>query len=1081
MKKFAKKLSCLSLIALMIAQPVLAQGWDITNTGQPTTEADFTVSEGTWMTVAVSPDDKTMVFDMLGDIYSMPITGGAATPILDGMAMQRSPRFSADGKHLLYISDISGSDNVWMSDPDGKNARQITHETTSQMSGPAFGPQGTIAAARMDATVPHLHNSELRLYDPAGGAGRLLAKPTSGENVHEVAFSPDGRYAYYTEKVTGPSASHVYIDGNHMNYAIMRRDLQSGQTEELIKGFGGATTPILSRDGKKIAFVRRIKAKTVLFTYDIASGEQQPVFDGLSRDDQADFIGQGLYYPQYDWLPDNRHIVIWAGGKLHKVDTRTGIATDIPFTVHVRQQLTTPLRIQHDVAPATVKARIIRQLAVSPDGRTTLFQALGSLWKQTTGKPVRLTAGALPQFEPTYAPDGKSIAFVEWNDETGSALKVSNASGVHTLLATSGVIREPSFSPDGKTIVYKIDNGDHCLGGHSIQQGLYLISVAGGETRYITTMGEHPIFSPDGQRLYFVRDDYIGDDRIATLSSVDLNGGTPRDHAKTLNADSSELRVSPDLKWIAFKDHQQYYLTAFSALGSAMTVSAADAGAPVKKLSADGGYSLIWSADSKSMHWALGAEIQSATTSGQPLTPLDIDLEVPGDRPTGALAFTDARIITMKGDEVIEHGIVVVEGNRITAVGPAAAITIPAGAKQIDASGKTIMPGLIDTHGHIDVCYYSSAGLTAQKQPPRYAELAYGVTTNYDPYTSELPTYELEEMTKAGLTVGPRAIDSGMVAYGRTNKSDAVYVPITSFADAQTFMKRKNALGGLTVKSYRQPMRAQRQMLIKAGREAGVMLDVEGESHLFNNITMIQDGHFNIQHNMPVATYYDDIVQLWAHSQVAHSPTMMALFGEMMGENYFYQTTDTWKDPKARAFIQTTTSGYSPLATPYGAPPYVRNMTTVNVADELWDIGFRSVSRSMKKLDDAGVLVTTGSHGQIPGFGLHGEMWMLAEGGMSNQHVLRAATLNGAKSLGIDGQVGSIEPGKLADFIVLDANPLDNIRNSNSVRYTLINGHMYDSNTMNEIGNVNKSRTKFFWEVGRDYNGIEWKKAWAHD
>jgi hypothetical protein len=258
-------------------------------------------------------------------------------------------------------------------------------------------------------------------------------------------------------------------------------------------------------------------------------------------------------------------------------------------------------------------------------------------------------------------------------------------------------------------------------------------------------------------------------------------------------------------------------------------------------------------------------------------------------------------------------------------------------------------------------------------------------------------------------------------------------------------------------------------------------MDVEGESHLFNNMTMVQDGHFNVQHNLPIATYYDDIVQLWSHSQVSHTPTLIVLFGEMMGENYMYETTEAWKDPKAQTFVQVTTSGYSPLATPYGAPPYVRNMTTVQVADELWNIGFRSVARSMKKLDDAGVTINVGSHGQIPGLAMHWEMWLLSQGGMSNQHVLRAATLNGAKSLGVDKEIGSIEPGKLADFIVLDANPLEDIRNSNTVRYTLVNGHLYDSNTMNEIGNVDKPRGKFYWEVGRDYHGIEWKKAWAHD
>lgn len=1080
-KTLIRQLTSVALITLLTTQPVMATDWDITNTGQPYTEAAFTLSEGTWMSLSISPDGQTLMFDLLGDIYALPAGGGEARLIHGGPAMQRSPRFSADGRTLLYLSDASGSDNVWISAVDGSDARQLTYETVDVLTGPAWGPDGTIAAAKVDATVARLHNSEIRLFDMAGGSGRVLIEtPDTGENVHEASFSPDGRYVYYTEKVTPPSASRVYIDSNHMNYAVKRRDLHTGETEELAKGFGGATTPALSRDGRQLAFVRRVMAKTVLFVYDLKTGEQRPVYDGLDRDDQADFIGQGLYYPHYDWFPDNRHIAIWAGGKLKRVDTLTGTVSDIPFTAHVQHKLTTPARVSNDLAPETVQARVLRQLTVSPDGRSVVFQALGSLWRQgPTGKPERLAAGESPQFEPAFSPDGRQVAFVEWNDERGAALKIASGNTVRTVFDSSGVIREPAFSPDGKHLVYKIDEGDHCLGGHSIQQGIYIIPATGGQPRFVTEAAERPVFSADGQRLFFLRDTYEGDDRIIRLHSVDLNGHDLRTHAKTPNADTSELRLSPDGKWLAFRDRQQYYVLPFSTLGVPVTVSAASSG--TRRLSRDGGYGLVWAADSQSLTWALGPDIERASVTGEALATQRIDLQMPADRPEGALAFTGARIITMRGDEIIENGTLVVENNRISAVGPAATVSVPVHAKQIDVTGKTIMPGLVDMHGHVDVCYYSSAGLTAQKQPARYANLAYGVTTNYDPYSSELPTYALSEMTKAGLMVGPRAIDSGMVAYGRTGKSDTVYLPVNDIEDARSFLRRKSALGGLTVKSYRQPMRAQRQMLVKAGREAGVLIDVEGESHLYNNITMIQDGHFNVQHNLPIATYYDDLVQLWARSGVSHTPVLMAMFGEMMGENYFYQTTETWKDPKAQTFIQVTTSGYSPLATPYGAPPYVRNMTTAHVADELWDIGFRSVARSMKRLDEAGVNVTAGSHGQIAGFGMHGEMWLLSEGGMSPHRVLRTATLNGAKALGVDQQIGSLEAGKLADFIVLDNDPLADIRNTNSVRFTIINGRLYDAYTMNEIGNYDRPRGKFFWETGHDYHGIDWKKAWAHD
>ena len=498
-----------------------------------------------------------------------------------------------------------------------------------------------------------------------------------------------------------------------------------------------------------------------------------------------------------------------------------------------------------------------------------------------------------------------------------------------------------------------------------------------------------------------------------------------------------------------------------------------------------GGYGLTWSADSRTLHWTLGASLYKAEVTQQfaahassPKPYSVIELSVPADEPAGTLAFTNARIITMRGEQVIENGTLVVEGNRIAAVGAANEVDVPKGAKVIDASGKTLMPGLVNMHGHIDDCYYSSAGLMAQKEPSMYASLAFGITTNYDPYTSELARYSATEMNQAGVRVGPRSINSGSVAYGRAGKSDSVYVPIRNLDDARTFMARKNALGGWIVKSYRQPTRAQRQQLIAAGREAGIMLDVEGESHFYNNITMVLDGHTAIEHNFPVANYYDDVVQLMAHSRSATTPTLIITFGELMGENYFYQHTRAWEDPKLQTYAPAINSGYSPLATPYAGPPYARGMTTMNAADELWDIGFRAVARSMKKLDDAGVIVNAGSHGQLHGLDQHWEMWLMAQGGMSNLHVLRTSTLNGARTLALDRQIGSLEPGKLADLLVLDANPLQDIRNTNSVRYTVVNGRLYDAASMNEIGNYARPRSRFYWEL-EDFRGIDWKLPWA--
>jgi Tol biopolymer transport system component len=1076
-----------SMLASMAAGA--AGTWNVEDTGQPYVDAAFTVTEGTWMSLDVSPDGTTIAFDLLGDIYTIPATGGDAKVVLSGAAMQRDPRFSPDGTKLLFISDASGGDNAWMSNVDGSNARPITSETVNSIAGLTWGPRGEfVVAAREFGGDDKLHAAELRLFELSGGSGRLLVPvPTTGENVHEPQFSRDGRYLYYTEKVTPPTESHVYIDANHMNYAIKRRDMQTGDTEELIKGFGGATTPELAPDGKHLAFVRRVKAKTVLFAYDFATGEQRPVFDGLDRDAQADFIWQGIYYPQFGWFPDSRHVAIWAKGKLWKIDMESGAANEIPFRVNAKHRITTPPRFTHDLAPQTFPVRAIRQLAYSPDGRTVVFNALGRLWRKSLpdSKPVRLTKSTWMEFEPAFSPDGRSIAYVEWNDETGGQLKLASSDGkpLKTLISSGGVLRNPSFSADGTKLVYKIDYGDRCLGGHEAIPGTYWLDLKTGESHFVTAPGIAPMFSPDGKRIYYSLENYTDNQVVTSLESVDLNGLDKRVHMTTRDADTSELRPSPDLRWVAFRHYQQYYVARYEDLGAPIHLTASSPEIPARRVSDIGGYAITWSADSREVHWAIGDTLDTASV-GQPTVSIaktPVALEMAADVPAGTLAFTNARIITMEpGRDVIENGTIVVTANRIAAVGPTSGVAIPAGAKVIDARGKTIMPGLVDMHGHIDNCYYTSSGLIPLKQPSRYAELAYGITTNYDPYTSELPSYSKSEATLSGDMVGPRAIESGFIAFGRSGKGDFTFVPIESYDDARVLMERKRAMGGIIVKSYRQPMRSQRQQLIKAGRDTGIMVDVEGESNYFNNITMILDGQTNLQHNLPVANYYEDVVQLFKHSQTPNTPTLIVNFGELMGENYIYQHTRVWEDPKAQKYVQVTTSGYSPLGTPYYSPPYVRGMSTIHAADELYDIGFRATARAVKKLDDAGVRINVGSHGQVAGIAHHWEMWLLSEGGMSNMHILRAGTLNGAQTLGLDQQIGSLAVGKLADLIVLDKNPLEDIHNTNTVRYTMVNGRLYDSLSMNEIGNYDRPRSKFFWEVGHTKNIAEWKSAWAH-
>lgn len=1074
----------LTALAVTLPHPLLAD-WDITDTGQPYTETRLTLTEGTWMSLDVSPNGETIIFDLLGDIYTISAAGGNATLVHGGPAMQRSPKFSPDGQWITYLSDRDGADNIWISRADGTGARQISHETTLVPSAPAWNADGTaIAAARMFDTSDRLHDSEIVRYALSGGPGEVVVQaPETGENVHEVTFSPDGRTMIYTEKVTPQGQSVIYVDANHLNFAIQSQNLGTGETDQLIRGFGGAMTPTISPNGSQIAFIRRVRDRTVLFTYDRDTRVQRPIFDGLDRDGQADFLGQGAYYPAFEWFPDNRHIAIWWGGKLHRIDTETGAHNEIPFQAIATHRLTEPTRFHHELAPEEMRVRAITKIAPSPMSQAIAFSAIGHVWTQASpdSEPVRITDSTLSESDPVYSPDGSRLAFVQWSDVTGGSIRLRDANGhVSTVATGPGIMRDPVFTPDGATLLYRITPGDNCLGGHHAEPGLYAVPTSGGENRRLGEGGANLRVTADGSRIFFTTEDYVDGSMQTTLASIAIDGTDRRDHVLTDGSDTNELKISPDMQWLAFRQYQQYYVMPFDPAAETSEIATENA----RQISTIGGYELAWSRDSDALVFAIGPQVQRYRIGddGVATDYAEINLTVPVDVPSGQVALTGGRIITMNdADAVIENGTVLLDGNRIAAVGPAGSIAIPNGTEIIDIAGRTVMPGLVDMHGHLDTCYYASSGLVPESQASRYAALAFGVTTNFDPYTSELQTLTMDEATQAGEMVGPRAISVGLVAYGRQRKYDPAYIPINAYEDALTYMARKEMLGIWAFKSYRQTMRAQRQMLVSAAREHGIMADLEGESNFYIDLTGILDGHMSVEHNMPMSVIYDDLIQLQSASRVAQTPTLVVLFGELMGENYLYQTTRSWDDPRVRRFVQNVTSSYGPLGAPGDAPPYVRGMTTVQADDSLYDIGFRSVSRSMNALDQAGALINVGSHGQVFGLAQHWEMWLLAEGGMAPNRVLRAATMNGATTLGVDDQIGSIEPGKLADIIVLDRNPLDDIRNSNSVRYTIVNGRVYDSETMNEAGNHPQPRQPFFWE-GQDIpEGMEWIPAWAHN
>lgn len=1034
---------------------------------------EFTTDEGTWMNLDVSPDGKELVFDLLGDIYLMPTTGGQAMVLRSGLPWEIQPRFSPDGKQISFTSDAGGGDNIWVMDKDGANAHAVTSENFRLLNNAVWTPDGNYLIARKHFTSQRsLGAGELWMYHITGGSGlQLTVKKNDQQDVNEPCVSPDGRYVYYSEDVYPGGYFQYNKDPNSQIYVIKRYDLATGDIETITGGPGGAARPQISPDGKKLAFIKRVRTKSVLYIHELETGMEYPVFDQLNKDQQEAWAIFGVY-PNFAWLPDNRHVIVWAGGHFNKVNVTASTSSMIPFTATVSTKIAQALEFEQDAAPTSFTAKVIRHAVTSPDGKTLVFNAVGHLWKKTLpdGKPVRLTTDSDFEFEPSFSPDGLNVVYVTWNDELRGSIKRIPLKGGKptTLTREKGIYRTPAYSPDGSFIVYLKEEGNGDQGyAYSKNAGLYTMRADGSKPTFMGNSGEYPSFSQDGTRIYFQTGGSFMGSLTKELKSVDLNGKDEQVHIRSKYA--NRLVPSPDNQWVAFIQLHKIYLAPLPQVGKTVDLDNDMKSVPVSQLSRDAGINLHWSADSKSVHWTLGEEYFTNSIadrftflpeSPDSIPPMDssgirVQLTVPSDKPSGTLVLKGARIITMNGEKVIEKGTVVVENNRIAAVGNEQDVAIPEGATVLDVTGKTIMPGLVDVHAHIGAFRY---GLTTQKHWPFYANLAYGVTTAHDPSAHTETVFALSELVKAGELVGPRLLSTGFILYGADGDFKAV---INNLEDARSAIRRTKAFGAVSVKSYNQPRREQRQQVIQAAREEGIFVVPEGGSTFFHNMTMIADGHTGIEHNIPVAPVYKDILSFWGASNTAYTPTLIVNYGGLNAEYYWYQHSNVWENEKLMKYY------------PRGIIDS-RSRHRTMAPEEEYENGHILTAATCKSLSDAGVQLNLGAHGQLQGLGAHWELWSLQQGGLSNLEALRAATINGANYIGMSKDIGSIEPGKLADLIVLDANPLEDIRNSNTVRYTMVNGRLYETETMNEIGNEPKTRSAFYWETERYNQAFPW-------
>lgn len=1058
----------------------------------PTRPLKFTTDEGTWMSLDISPDGQTLVFDLLGDLYTLPITGGTAKRIVSGQSYDKQPRFSPDGKTLVFVSDRDGSDNLWLTNADGSDPRQLSKTQWFGYLSPEWTPDGRyIIAARnnQDRNSPPF---DLFLYSRDGGLGQKLtsldtkdASPYDSASYSAPAFGADPRYIWMTQSGMYSNQLAVY-------------DRETAKIYRRSNTPGAAISPVLSPDGKWLVYAGKREGDTVLRIRELATGEDRWLGDEVQHDD-IDGRGAQDFMPNMTFTPDSRAVIATAGGKIQRIEVPSGVRREIPFSAQVDQMIGPAVKFDYALDDKQLQVRQIRNPRLSPDGKRVAFVALDRVWTadiDLAGGGLRqqsvrrLTSFNAVEASPVWSPDGKFLAFVTWTTSGGDIYRTraDGKSKPQKLTTHKAFYQKLAYSPRGDRLVFtreprqqRAERPEELMTPPEISVDLMWIPAEGGTPQLISplsttgTLGDYrstfysaPHFGPDPQRVLvyepktgLISMRYDGTDRRTIIQANKYNwsawtGGEENP--------ADDIVLSPDGTHAVLVGTQNIYLVDVPPIGPAASVSVAkveSAMVPLRRVSRAGGDFPSWSADSKVFCYALGASLfvydiakgreaeqeaarkasqQALTAEASKETPkedkptyeparYDLALTVPKDRPQGTVVLRGARAITMnpaQASAIIEDSDIVIVDNRITAIGSRGTVAVPAGAKIIDVTGKTIIPGYVDIHAHM----WPTWGVHSDQVWEYLVNLAYGVTATRDPQTMNYDVVDYSGRVETGDLIGPRIFSTGrgIFASEKVDSMDDARDVVGRYA---TFLKTE------TIKQYLVGDRMRRQRIIMAAQELGVMPTTEGGSNAQLNFTFMLDGYPGLEHGIPIAPLYKDVVQLAVQSGITYTPTFIVGYNSPSAEDYFITRYNLHSEPKLRRFW------------PHAALDRKANKAQW-IRDELYG-GFITGAAQATKIVEAGGRIGLGGHGNIQGLGVHFELWSMAMGGMKPYDVLRAGTIFPAEAIGHGKNFGSLEVGKLADLQVLDKNPLDNIRNTNTVSFVMKNGRLYDANTLDEV------------------------------